>query len=403
MRIPLFHMERTQCLYENEVRWNLSESGVEPLRVEELLGPEMDAGALLGQALKYPEADGSALLRERIAAFYPGATAGNVLVTTGCSEANYAVLWGLLEERDRIAVMLPNYLQSWGLGAIYGEKADAFRLVPRRRGLGARWALDLPSLSRAVTRKTKVILVTNPNNPTGAVLTEEEMDAIAAAADRVGAWIVSDEVYRGAEVGGGPVSPTFFGRYHRVVVTGGLSKAFGMPGLRVGWIVAPPKLRDSLCAYLDYTTLTPSMLSDRLARLALEPRRREELLARTRSILARNLPELEAWIRGHGALFDWIPPVAGAIAFLRYRLPIASVALFDRLRREASVLITPGGHFGAGSYLRIGYGYDPARTREGLAAIDRFLRRFDSRKRPPKAKPAAGRPRRRSGPIRARA
>jgi aspartate/methionine/tyrosine aminotransferase len=403
MRIPLFHMERTQCLYENEVRWNLSESGVEPLRVEELLGPEMDAAALLAQSLKYPEADGSALLRERIAAFYPGAAAGNVLVTTGCSEANYAALWGLLEERDRIAVMLPNYLQSWGLGSIYAQKADAFRLVPRRRGLSARWALDLGSLARAVNRKTKVILVTNPNNPTGAVLTEEEMDLVVAAAERVGAWIVSDEVYRGAEIGGGPVSPTFFGKYGRVVVTGGLSKAFGMPGLRVGWIVAPPKLRDSFCAYLDYTTLTPSMLSDRLARVALEPRRREALLARTRSILARNLPELEAWIRGHGTLFDSIPPVAGAIAFVRYRLPIASVALFDRLRKEESVLITPGGHFGAGPYLRIGYGYDPGRTREGLAAIDRFLRRFGSGEARPKSKPASGRPRRAAGRIRARA
>ena len=402
MRIPLFHMERTQCLYENEVRWNLSESGVEPLRVEELLGPEMDAAALLYQSLKYPEADGSVLLRERIAAFYPGADAGNVLVTTGCSEANYAALWGLLDERDRIAVMLPNYLQSWGLGAIYAQKADAYRLVPRRRGLAARWALDLASLSRAVGRKTKVVLVTNPNNPTGAVLTEEEMDAIVAAADRVGAWIVSDEVYRGAEISPGPVSPTFFGRYERVVVTGGLSKAFGMPGLRVGGIVATPKLRDSFCAYLDYTTLTPSMLSDRLARLALEPARREALLSRTRSILARNLPELEAWIRGHGPLFDYIPPVAGAIAFLRYRLPIASIALFERLRLEESVLVTPGRHFGAGSYLRIGYGYDPERTRKGLAAIDRFLRRFDSGNGGSKSKPPPGRTRPVTGRMRAR-
>jgi aspartate/methionine/tyrosine aminotransferase len=225
---------------------------------------------------------------------------------------------------------------------------------------------------------------------------------VVAAAERVGAWIVSDEVYRGAEVRGGPVSPTFFGRSGRVVVTGGLSKAFGMPGLRVGWIVAPPKLRDSLCAYLDYTTLTPSMLSDRLARLALEPRRREALLARTRSILARNLPELEAWIRGHGPLFDYIPPVAGAIAFLRYRLPIASIALFDRLRLEESVLITPGGHFGAGSYVRIGYGYDPARTRKGLSAIDRFLRRFESEEGRSKSKPATGRPRPVAGRRRAR-
>lgn len=400
MHIPLFQMERTQCLYENEVRWNLSESGVEPLRVSELLGGEWDADALLSQALKYPESDGSALLRERIAAFYPGAAAANVLVTTGTSEANYAALWGLLEKRDRIAVMLPNYLQSWGLGRIYADRADPFRLTPRRRGLQERWALDAGSLARAVSRKTKVVLVTNPNNPTGAVLTEEEMASVVEAAGRVGAWIVSDEVYRGAEIAAGPVTPTFFGRYDRVIVTGGLSKAFGLPGLRVGWIVAPPKLRDAFCAYLDYTTLTPSMLSDRLARQALEPGRREALIARTRAILARNLPELEAWIRSHGPLFEYIPPVAGAIAFLRYRLPIPSVELFDRLRREESVLITPGAHFGAGRYLRIGYGYDLVRTREGLARIDRFLRRLAAPRRT--ASVAASRPSRRS-PVRTRA
>src|SRR4029077_14814543 len=156
MRMPRFEMERTQCLYENDVRWNLSESGVDPLKVEELLGGDFGGEALLGQALKYPESNGSALLRERIALFYPGATAQNVLVTTGCSEANYTTLWGLLEKGDRVAVMIPNYMQSWGLARGYAGRADASRLVEKRRGLGPRGALDVASLERAVTKKTKV-------------------------------------------------------------------------------------------------------------------------------------------------------------------------------------------------------------------------------------------------------
>src|SRR5215831_1785756 len=98
MKIDRFHMERTQCLYENEVRWNLSESGVLPLKVEELLDGEMGRADLLSTALKYPESNGSVLLRERIAMFYPGASVENVLVTTGTSEANYTTLWGLLDE-----------------------------------------------------------------------------------------------------------------------------------------------------------------------------------------------------------------------------------------------------------------------------------------------------------------
>lgn len=389
MLLDRFQMERTQCLYENEVRWNLSESGVQPLRVEELLGGELSRDQLLAQALKYPESNGSALLRERIALFYPGARAQNVLVTTGCSEANYTTLWRLLEKGDRMAVMIPNYLQTWGLARGYAGRADAYRLVEKRRGLKPRWGLDVASLERAVTKKTKAIMVTNPNNPTGAVLTEEEMGEIVRVAQKAGAWIVSDEVYRGAEVAGDTASPTFWGRYPKVIVTAGLSKAFGLPGLRIGWIVAPPKMTASFWAYQDYTTLTPTMLSDRLARVAMEPGRREEILARTRAIIRRHLPQVEAWIRGHGDLFEYIPPVAGAIALVKYRLPIGSAALFDRLRREKSVLITPGAHFGIGRYLRIGYGYDVGKTLEGLSQVDRFLAELvDGRERSEKRSPA---------------
>ena len=373
MRIDRFHMERTQCLYENEVEYNLSESGVQPLRVEELVPGEEGRAELLGQALKYPESNGSRLLRERIALFYPGATADNVLVTTGTSEANYTTLWGLLEKGDRAAIMIPTYMQAWGLARAYGGRADAYRLVEKRHGMGRRWALDVASLDRAVTRKTRLILVTNPNNPTGAILTEEEMDEIVRAARKVGAWIVSDEVYRGAEVTGDQPSPTFWGRYGKVICTAGLSKAFGLPGLRIGWIVGPARTVASLWGYQDYTTLTPTMLSDRLARAAMEPRRREEILTRTRAILRLQLPAVEGWVRRHEDVLDLIPPLAGAIALVKYRLPIGSVALFDRLRLEKSVLITPGAHFGIGKYIRVGYGYDPEKTLRGLSQVGELL------------------------------
>ncbi len=373
MRIDRFHMERAQSLYENDVRWNLSESGVAPLRVEELLEGEAGRAELLATALKYPESNGSLLLRERIAQFYPGAAAENVLVTTGTSEANYTTLWGLLEPGDRAAVMIPTYMQTWGLSRVYGGRADAYRLVERGSGPARRWALDVESLERAVTRRTRVVVVTNPNNPTGAVLTETEMDAVVRVARKSGAWILADEVYRGAEVSGGPTSPTFWGRYPKVVVTAGLSKAFGLPGLRIGWIVAPAAQTARFWSYQDYTTLTPSMLSDRLARAALEPGRREKILSRTREILRRQLPEVEGWIRRHDRVLDCIRPVAGATVLVRYHLPIAPVALFDRLRREKSVLITPGPHFGIGKYLRIGYGYDPAKLKEGLSRITELL------------------------------
>ena len=233
-----------------------------------------------------------------------------------------------------------------------------------------------------------MIVVTNPNNPTGAVLTEEEMDAIIGAARRVGAWILSDEIYRGAEFSG-PLTPTFAGRYEKVVVTGGLSKAFGLPGLRAGWIVAPPTLIRHFCQYHDYLTLTPSFLSDYLADIVMQPPRRDEILERTRRIVRQNLPRVEEWIKSHDDIFDYARPRAGAICTVRYRLPVASEPLFNRLRREQSVLITPGEHFGIGKYLRFGFGYRIDDTLEGLRRIDPLLAELKERKRSAKAKSSA--------------
>jgi aspartate/methionine/tyrosine aminotransferase len=373
VHIDLFRMERTQCLYENKVEFNLSESGVLPLRVEEILQSAEDSAAFLSLGLKYPESDGSAELREHIASWY-SATRDHVLVTNGGSEANFTALWGLLEKGDHAAVMLPNYLQTWGLSRAYAAKTTGFHLVEaRENGRGqARWALAIESLHRAVSKKTRLVVVTNPNNPTGAVLNPQEMDEVVQVARRAHAWLLVDEIYRGAEVSG-PLTPTFWGRYDKLLITSGLSKAFGLPGLRLGWIVAPPKTIAKLCSYHDYTTLTPTMLSDRLARIVMEPARREQVLERTRAIIRRNLPRLENWIHSHDDILSYIPPVAGAITFFRYRLPISSAALFDKLRKERSVLITPGDHFGGGRYIRVGYGYDVDYTLRGLARVDLTL------------------------------
>ena len=245
-----------------------------------------------------------------------------------------------------------------------------------------------------MTRKTKLIVVTNPNNPTGAVLTEEEMDIIVRAARRVNAWVLSDEVYRGAELSGN-LSPTFWGRYDKVLVVAGLSKAFGMPGLRLGWIIAPPATVQKIWSYQDYTTLTPNMLSDKLATIAMEPGKRKQLLARTHSILNRNLPRLEEWIRGHGEIFSFIRPVAGAITTVRYSLPISPRSLFNRLRLESSVLITVGPHHGLGRYIRIGFGYDLDRTLKGLAVVSEFVKKLQKGSAR-KAKPARAVPSRRA-------
>jgi aspartate/methionine/tyrosine aminotransferase len=379
MKIDTFQMERTQCLYENQVRYNISESGVTPVAVEELLGTAETRNALLSERLGYPPAGGSDALRENIAELY-GATSANIRVTNGSSEANFMQFWGLLERGDRAAIMLPNYLQTWGLARHFVGQADEYRLVIQNDGAGKRWALDIDSLHHAARRQTKIILVTNPNNPTGSTLSESEVNEIIRTAGKVGAWIVADEVYRGAELSG-QMTPSFYGKYERVLVTSGLSKAFGLPGLRIGWIAGPPKVVAKLESYHDYLTLTPTMLSERLACIALQRENRETLLQRTRDIMRQQLPVVETWVRNNETTIDCILPRAGAIALLSYRPTISSLNLFERLRKEKSVLITPGAHFGLkGRYFRIGYGGDVRKLEAGLEIISTFLKSISEQK-----------------------
>jgi len=198
VRIPIFKMERMQSTYENYVEYNLSESGVHPMRAEELLEGASDTQRLLATELGYCQSNGTELLRDRIAHLYPGATRANILVTNGGAEANFTTFWTLLEQGDRVALQIPNYFQTPGLARIFAGRTNFFRLCRRKEGKATRWALDVDSLRQAVTKKTRVILLTNPNNPTGAILTEEEMDAVVRIARHAGAWIVADEIYRGA-------------------------------------------------------------------------------------------------------------------------------------------------------------------------------------------------------------
>jgi len=375
MKIDKFEMERMQCRYEHVVDFNLSESGVLPLRLSELLDGQGDPEIFLNHELWYCESDGSPLLRERIAQFYPDCKPSNITVTNGGSEANYLSLWTLLEKGRRLACMLPNYMQAWGLGRSYAEGVDTFHLVLRKENGQRCWALDVDELGQVVTPETSVILVTNPNNPTGAVLTEDEMEAVVETARRVGAWIIADEIYRGAEVKG-DTSPTFWGRYEKVVVTSGLSKAFALPGLRIGWVVAPEELIEQIWIHHDYLTLTPGLLNDRLGAIAMEPVRREAILARTRRIIQTNLPLLEEWLNEYSHLFHYARPVAGAIAYFEYDLPINSTTLIDQLRKESSVLLVPGDQFGLDKGIRVGFGHDIQKTVKGLGLMEEIVRRL---------------------------
>lgn len=366
MKIEPFEMERMQSTWEFEVDFNLSESGVHPLSFRELI-PVEKIESLLDTELGYIQTNGPTELREAVSRLYPGSTGENILVTTGSAEANFLIIWSHVEPGDEVLFMLPNYMQMWGLLRSFGAQVVPYYL---REDLD--WAPDLDELKKAVSKKTKIIVVTNPNNPTGAVLNAEVREAIISLAEWSEAWIVVDEVYQGAELEGA-VTSSFWGTTKKVVVTNGLSKAYGLPGLRMGWMAAPEDFIQETWPYHDYTTICLSAVSHHLARIALQPENRERILQRTRAIVQRNLPLLEGWLEQQEGLFRLTPPRAGAIAFPRQHLGLSSAQFVDRLRQEKSVLLVPGEHFGLENYVRIGYGAEKEYLLQALGLITDLL------------------------------
>ena len=363
-----FIMERMMSKWENQVDYNLSESGVHPATVRELIPEPEQVEQLLSTEFVYSQANGIPELRERIAALYPGATSENVLVTVGCIEANLISLQTLLEPGDEIAVMAPNYMQVWGAAQNLGMVVRTFDLSSDRK-----WELDVDSLNHAVTDRTKLIAVCNPNNPTGHILSSAEMDAVVTAADRVGAWILADEVYSGAERLTDEQTPSFWGRYDKVFANNSLSKACGLPGLRVGWIVGPPTEVDEAWARHEYLTISVATLSNQLAAVALSPEVRPKLVQRTRDYIRRGYPIFEEWMQSHGDLLSIVPPDAAAIAFPRYELEVNSTTFVERLIKEKSALVAPGDHFGVDRHLRISFGLPAEYLRSGLERIHQLL------------------------------
>lgn len=366
MFIERFELERIQSEWEHRVQYNMSESGVHPLYVRDLLG---DGGSeeIRDMQLGYAQTNGPEPLRERISLLYPKSEIDNILVTNGTAEANFISTWSLLEAGDEMVCMLPNYMQVYGIARALGAEVKPLYLHE-----DLNWAPDLERLAQIVSPRTKMIAICNPNNPTGAVLSEGAMERIVHLAKRVGAWILADEVYRGAELDR-KRTPTFWGRYDRVLAVAGLSKAFGLPGLRIGWIVGPQQFIEQAWGNHDYTTIAGSTLSYHLAYLALEPEMRERILNRSQNVLNENLAILKAWVEEHGDLLRLIPPRAGAMAFVHYDLAINSSELSTKLHQEKSVLTIPGDCYDMDHFLRLGYGEEKEKLIAALALIGETL------------------------------
>ena len=366
MKFEEFELERNQSLFEHEVDYNLSESGLHPLPLKSIL-TEDEQQELLETELIYGYTTGTPMLREKIANLYTGADFDNVLATSGSAEANFVAVMTLLEPGDELIYMVPNYLQIRGIARSFGITVKE---LPLREELGWQW--DMKELESMISSKTKMIGVCHPNNPTGSIVSKENMGKIIDIASGNDCWILSDEVYRGAELNG-IESPSFYGKYEKTIVNAGLSKAYRLPGLRIGWTVGPKDYIKKAWAFHDYTSISIAYHSDWVASRILDTKRRKQILDGTKQHLNQNMNTLVEWIDTCDGKLSLSPPQAGAIAFVRIKMDIPSQDLTYHIRDNFSVLLTAGKWFGLEGFLRFGYGPPNEYLLEALDRIGESL------------------------------
>ena len=367
MKIDEFLLERWMTRHETNVRYDIAESGIQPLSTQDLLNfepPERRAEVLrdlLALPLGYSEARGTEALRAQLAATYTRGDADSILVTTGAIEANFLLFNVLLEKGDHVIAPYPAYQQLYSVPKAIGCDVSLWHVGP---ATGYRY--DVDALEALITPRTKVIVVNTPHNPTGAMLSPEDVARVYALAAGVGATVIGDEAYRWLAVpNGAAFAPPCFDMGESGLSVGTLSKPFGLPGLRIGWIAGPPDLIRRCWSFRDYVSLSPGKLNDALARLALK--HREQIITRNHRIIEANLAVATRWMEERAGFLSWTPPRGGLLALIKYDLPIDSLALADKLALEYSVMLAPGSAFGYEHHLRLGIGQDPGIFAAGLA------------------------------------
>lgn len=373
MRYETFELERWMTTWELDVDCDIAESGILPLSLDDIyhLVPS-DVGvrierALHGTSLGYSEARGSIELRTSLANTYARASADDILVTTGAIESNFLLFNTLLDPGDHVVAVSPAYQQLHSVPRALGAELDLWSVVQ-----GDTFSYDLNHLESLVRDDTKLIVINTPHNPTGAMLNADQLQQVVAIADRVGAWILSDEAYRWLEhPGGEKLPPPLHDTYDRAISVGTLSKPFGVPGLRIGWFAANADIASRAWSIRDYVSLSPAKMSDIIARVVIDER--DRILPRNDQIITDNLAAANDFFERNAELVSWTPPPAGLLAMLRYTLDIPSRDLADRLASEARVMLAPGSSFGIEHYLRIGIGQRQDIFAEGLRRTEKLL------------------------------
>jgi aspartate/methionine/tyrosine aminotransferase len=371
MQIKPFGVEIWMNEFENNCDLNLAETCVESITLGELFEMSGVQDSIMAELSKikmtYGAIEGSDRLRDAIASLYDKQTRDNVLTTHGTIGANALVHQTLVSRGDHVISVIPTYQQHYSIPESIGADIELLHLRPENAFLP-----DLDELRAMVRPDTRLIAINNPNNPTGSLMERPFLEEIVEIARSVGAWLLCDEVYRGTDQDGEGMTAAIADLYEKGISTAGMSKAYSLAGLRVGWISGPVDLLHDVMIQRDYNTISVGSIDELLAAVALE--NRDKLLDRSRRITRENLKIVQDWIKDE-PLISWVPPKSGTTALLKYDLPMVSRDLCVALLKEEGVMLTPGSAMDMEGWLRLGFSNPTADLKAGLAKFSAFLAR----------------------------
>jgi aspartate/methionine/tyrosine aminotransferase len=351
VKIAPFRIEQYYALHEFTAPYMLSSSDAESVAIADLLALEPDAAErLFSQRLGYTESTGAPELRAAIAPIYETTAPDDVVVVSAAEEGIFAVYHALLQPGDHVVVETPCYESALQVARSAGAEVTEWR-----RFEAAGWAHDLDELESALRPDTKLVYVNTPHNPTGTLMPPEVLDRVVELCAERDAWLFCDEVYRELEHDPVDQLPAACDLYERALSLGSMSKTYGLPGLRLGWLAS--RDRDALAKVVGlkhYTTICSSAPSELLSALAL--RHRHILADRNRAIVLANLPLLDAFFDRYAESFSWVRPTASPIGFPRVHGVEDTTGFCEQLVAEAGVLLLPGAVYDEPGHVRVGFG-----------------------------------------------
>ena len=369
-KYSVFKLEEWFERYEFEVDHLLGSSSCAGMTMEELCKITDETVDFAGSSLGATPGPGSDELREAISTWYNNGSPENIYITSSSTEAIFLLIESILSPGDSMVAMFPMYPALYQLAEDNGADIRHWHL---RHENG--FEPDFDELNELVDDTTRLIIVNNPNNPTGQIMLRNDLQRLAQFAHEHDIQLWVDEVFRGITVDGGPVTPSIRDIDSGTISTGSMSKSFGLSGLRVGWIAAPEEVLEAFRHIRFYTTVTAPVVEQKIAAVA--HRNRDKVIGRNQAILDKNYTYLKQWMGERNGVFDWVAPKGGPVTFPKFIDSVSTDDFCLKLAEDYSVLLPPGNYsFSAEGFIRIGYGqsrrFEEAMSRVG-DALEEFL------------------------------